>query len=322
MELGKELKPTAIVLCLKEEGFKVSVRGVAYLLKRFKHTKSIHDAPRSGRPLSLSDANHSRIEALLSEDDEMTTTALLNKLREEGDSVSRSSVARARQRLGWTARSTRYCQLIRANNRLKRVEFCEMLLRTADTFENVIFTDETIVVLTSNTRKTYHKAGEARKFKPKPKYPVRVLIWGGISRRGATSAIIFTGIMDAERYIDILRRGLLPFIQSKFPDGDYRFQQDNDPKHTSRVARQFYADNDIKWWKTPAESPDLNPQERVWSHLKHFLSRNKQELVDGIQLFWRTKLTVFQCNQYINHIRKVIPKVIEKQGSAVVDDEV
>ena len=37
-----------------------------------------------------------------------------------------------------------------------------------------------------------------------------------------------------------------------------------DPKHTSRVAQQFYMDSDINWWKTPAESPDMNPIENLW----------------------------------------------------------
>ena len=74
--------------------------------------------------------------------------------------------------------------------------------------------------------------------------------------------------MDGERCISILQTGLLPFVDSNYPAGDFRFQQDNDPKHTSRVANKFFENSNIKWWHTPAESPDLNPIVRVWSHLK------------------------------------------------------
>ena len=44
--------------------------------------------------------------------------------------------------------------------------------------------------------------------------------------------------------------------------------QDNDPKHTSAAAREFFAENSINWWKTPPESPDANPIENLWHELK------------------------------------------------------
>ena len=43
----------------------------------------------------------------------------------------------------------------------------------------------------------------------------------------------------------------------------HKFQMDNDPKHTSHYIRDFLKSNKIYWWKTPAESPDLNPTEKV-----------------------------------------------------------
>ena len=119
--------------------------------------------------------------------------------------------------------------------------------------------------------------------------------------------MIFSGIMGAECYTRILSAGLLPFARRKFPDAVYHFQQDNDPKHTSKLAKEFFAKENIYWWRTPAESPDLNPIERVWSHLKQYLtytvkSPNKQELVQGIKKFGKEKLTISQCKKYINHI--------------------
>ena len=43
--------------------------------------------------------------------------------------------------------------------------------------------------------------------------------------------------------------------------------QDNDPKHTSRHAKEF-TQKSINWWPTPAESPDANPVENLWHELK------------------------------------------------------
>lgn len=75
------------------------------------------------------------------------------------------------------------------------------------------------------------------KLKPTVKHPYKLHVWAGISKRGPTPLIIFDGIMCAYFYVTLLEKGLVPFTQKVFPDG-YRFQQDNDPKHASKVLYQ------------------------------------------------------------------------------------
>ena len=131
-------------------------------------------------------------------------------------------------------------------------------------------------------------------------------MWAGISLKGPTKICIFEGIMDGPLFTEILESTLLPFIEEKFPCG-HRFMQDNDPKHTSRVATSFYTAKGINWWRTPAESPDLNPVENCWGSLKQFLRSsykpsNLQELIDGIEEFWQS-LTPEVCKRYIQHLQ-------------------
>ena len=150
----------------------------------------------------------------------------------------------------------------------------------------------------------------------RPKHPLKVHVWAGISMRGSTGICIFTGIMDKHLYIEILRDTLLPFISDVYKDR-HRFMADND---NSVAARQFLMYCRVYCWHTPAELPDLNPIENLWHELKKFIRREvkpkcQQELVDGIKQFWST-VDIAKCRKYIGHLRKVIPKVIELKGAA------
>ena len=96
--------------------------------------------------------------------------------------------------------------------------------------------------------------------------------------------------------------------------------QDNDPKHTSATARRFFSEEEINWWKTPPESPDANPIENLWHELKEYIRREikpstKVELIAGIEKSWDT-VSVEKCNKYINHLRKVLPRIIHLDGAA------
>ena len=125
--------------------------------------------------------------------------------------------------------------------------------------------------------------------------------------------------MDAEFYIsEILSNGLLPFIHDTFPNA-HRFKQVNDPKQTSCLAPAFMKENRINWWKTPPESPDLNPIELIWHELKHFLRtmfkpRTEEELADGISRFWEERVDAAKCTKYIGHLQTVLPLVVAHQG--------
>lgn len=314
------LQPIAIFKQLVDEGLRVSYPSVARIVNKVKLTGSIDNLARSGRPRKLNAAAKTFIDVQMRENDETTSHQIQKRLARCGVTVHASTVQRSHKEQGWTLQNTQYCQLIRDANKAKRLEFAQRVMDTGDTFHNVVFSDECSISLQQFRRTCYRKIDEPAKRKPKPKHPVKVHVWAGISRLGATKICIFEGIMEADLYCGILESTLIPFLCNTLPD--HRFMQDNDPKHTSRIAKAFFEENGINWWSTPPESPDLNPIENLWHELKFFLETQvkpttKQELIDGIQKFWTKKVTPEKCNKYIDHVlQEAIPAVIAAKGGA------
>ena len=77
-------------------------------------------------------------------------------------------------------------------------------------------------------------------YKPRPKHPIELHIWGEISYRGMTRLCILDGIMNMELYVQILKECLVPFLNQTYSDR-HCFMRDTDQKHTSRHAQAFFA---------------------------------------------------------------------------------
>ena len=86
------------------------------------------------------------------DDDETTATQLCKLLTSRGISISLSTIIRCRSMLGWTFRGSKYCQLIRWQNKINRfIWACDNYEAALDNgFIDVIWTDETTVQLESD----------------------------------------------------------------------------------------------------------------------------------------------------------------------------
>src|SRR5947209_8058025 len=123
--------------------------------------------------------------------------------------------------------------MLTIDHKCKCVEWAQRHLN--DDWDHTLFSDEIAFQLFRNTVERWHKG--KRPIRPMPKDRTKLFAWGGFCIEGKTSLYCFSEIMDAEFYVEILRRHL-PEIEELLGD-EWRFQQDNDPKHTSHRAQNF-----------------------------------------------------------------------------------
>jgi len=123
-----------------------------------------------------------------------------------------------------------------------------------------------------------------------------VMVWGCITGRGMGRIKKIEGIMRAENYVDILEDGLLGTLKDqgirKTGNSSSTFQQDNDPKHTSKLAKGWFKKRRFRLLDWPPSSPDMNIIEHVWDQLdalvraRSQLPRNKEEMWEALQEEW------------------------------------
>ena len=92
-------------------------------------------------------------------------------------------------------------------NHRRRLIWCKEMIRTFVT---------NVPCSLSNATDCFLKKLE----KTKGQAPIKLHIWGGISIRGVTKLVMFTGIMDANHLGAIYEAGLLPFVNERFPEGN------------------------------------------------------------------------------------------------------
>jgi len=219
--------------------------------------------------------------------------------------VAPSTIRKHRRMLGYRYRRVRKSPYLNDYHKLLRLLWCKR--HEKEDFSRHIFVDETKITIGSIPLYHWRLPEAYPKGVPNSvKYRQKINVWGGISVKGLTRFVTFSCNMNAELYNEIIAKNLIPYAAANF-DNNYILHQDNDPKHTANQTEVLFKINRIKSVRAPAQSPDLNPMEMVWSELKSFVNRklckNYEELQCAIEEF-RCSMTQENCQKYIKHLVK------------------
>jgi len=237
--------------------------------------------------------------------------------------ISAQTVRNGMKKAGMKAVVKKKRPLLSKKHRQERLDFALSHQDwTVDDWRRVVWSDETkINRLGSDGRKwVWKKAGEGlsdRLVEGTKKFGGgSVMVWGCMMWEGVGYACRIDGRMDGDLYIKILDEEFQESIKfyHKTKD-DIIFQQDNDPKHTCKKASTWFKDHHYEVLPWPAQSPDLNPIEHLWSHLKKRLAdyevppRGVLELWDRIQVEW-DKIEPEVCQNLIESMPRRMGAVI------------
>lgn len=249
---------------------------------------------KGGRPRALTVRDKAWVVRQITSRNADTAPKVAKLLQDDGRaSASVSTVRRALKDAGLKAAVRQKKPRLLPRHMKARYQFAQAHKDwTMDDWKRVIFSDETKINRFGSDGRQWVWKTPGEPIKPHHVTPTvkfgggSVMVWGCMCYDGVGYACKINGTMDAELYKTILDDELQESIDFFDMDRDQLiFQQDNDPKHTSRIAKKWFADNNIRVLEWPAQSPDLNPIEHLWSHLKKRLNAY-DEHAKGINELW------------------------------------
>ena len=177
------------------------------------------------------------------------------------------------------------------NHLKQRLEFCKAHEKWSKLrWRDVVFSDEMNVEVDSRKNRVMLRRTTEEKYKADcivertKQGSGSIGIWACMSYDGVKFFKLFQGRLNASSYEEILENYLMPSLDLMDDKEFTIFQQDNAPCHTAKRITEFFAENNVKTLKWPANSPDLNCIENLWSWLDTKLSKMRIGNVDELKL--------------------------------------
>jgi DDE superfamily endonuclease len=106
-----------------------------------------------------------------------------------------------------------------------------------------------------------------------------IMVWGCFMGGQKGDLVRINGILEQKQMKTILENHAIP-NRLRLGGARFIFQQDNDPKHTSKLCKNFLQskidDGTLCKLAWPSQSPDLNPLELIWDEVDRRVKKKKR----------------------------------------------
>ncbi len=271
-ELPEELRDRIVARHRSGQGYKkisaalkVPKSTVASIILKWKTFGTTRTLPRAGRPAKLSYRGRRALVREVKKNPKITVAELQRCIREMGESCRKSTITAALHQSGLYGRVARRKPLLSARYMKKHLKDSKMVTN------KILWSDETKIELCGLNSKRYvwRKPGTAHHLSntvPTVKHGGgSIMLWGCFSAAGTGRLVAIEGKMNAAKYRDIMDKNILQSAQDLRLGRRFTFQQDNDPKHTAKITKEWLHNNsrDLKMAVHQRLPSNLTELERI-----------------------------------------------------------
>jgi transposase len=265
---------------------KVAKKTVEDLLHKYSKSGSVRDRPGRGRKRKLTKDDERRIVKKAKK--EKCATEIVRELKTESGIIVSDRTVRdviRKQNLRFLVKQT--VEELSATNQELRLDYARAMKK--HNWRKVFFSDEKTFYLGSIMNRAWQEPGKRKKY-PVKRYPPKINVWAAAGTFLKSKLYFFRKNMDGPLYQKILKSRLRNDRITFAPDAPLRlptrfeFLQDNARPHKAKDSMTELKELvDNRRIVHPAQSPDLNIMEDLWSYLDHKAKAANIKTIAGLK---------------------------------------